>query len=214
MRGSESRRSLEESLQLLGLESVDILWIHDPEGPDDRFEEAMAGAVPELNRLKAEGLISAWGVGSKDSALLKRFVDEADPDLLMLAGRYTLLEQEEIGLISACQEKGIGVVAVGIFNSGILARSDPPEDVWYEYGPAPAPVLHRARRLAAAAADHGIPLPAAALAFPGRHPAMVNTMVGMRTAEHVERNLNLLTIEIPEEFWTDLQARGLLKEDA
>lgn len=206
-------RSLEESLDRLGLDSVDILWIHDPEEPEDRFDEALAGAVPALNQLREEGVISAWGIGSKDPAMLRRFVDHADPDLIMLAGRYTLLEQEQQGLMSACLAHDVGVVAVGIFNSGLLAREEPAADAWYEYGPAPAPMLQRARALAGVAREHGVSLPGAALAFPARHPAVVNVMAGVRSPAHVERNLALCTAEVPEEFWHDLQARGLLKEE-
>lgn len=206
------RCSLEASLDRLGVDFVDILWIHDPEEPTDRFDEAIAGAVPELNRLRDEGVISAWGVGSKDPAMLRRFVDQAGPDLVMLAGRYTLLEQEREGLMAACHEQGVGVVAVGIFNSGLLARPKPAEDAWYEYGPAPEWALDRARGLAVVASEHGVSLPEAALQFPWRHPAVVNVMAGMRTPAHVKSNLELATAKIPEAFWNDLQARGLLKE--
>lgn len=208
-----TQKSLEESLVRLGLDSVDILWIHDPEEPDDRFDEALHGAVPALERLRDEGVISAWGVGSKDASMLKRFVDRARPDLIMLAGRYTLLEQEEVGLMSACRENGVGVVAVGVFNSGLLARDEPPAGAWYEYGPAPAHILTRARSLASVAREHEVSLPGAALAFPLRHPAVVNVMAGMRSPSQVERNIELLTEDIPQEFWADLQTRGLLKDD-
>lgn len=209
-----TRQSLEESLERLGLEAVDILWIHDPEEPDDRFGEALAGAVPALESLREEGIISAWGVGSKDAAMLKRFVDQASPDLIMLAGRYTLLEQEDVGLMSACWENGVGVVAVGVFNSGLLARDEPAADAWYEYGPAPAHILAKARSLASAAREHGVSLPGAALAFPERHSAVINVMSGVRSPSHVERNIELTAVGIPEEFWNDLRARGLLKEEA
>lgn len=206
------RQSLEASLERLEMASVDILWIHDPEEPTDRFEEALAGAVPELNRLRDQGRIAAWGVGSKDANMLKRFVDQASPDLIMLAGRYTLLEQERVGLMSACLGKQVGVVAVGVFNSGLLARDEPPADAWYEYGQAPESVLERARELAKVARAHDVRLPAAALAFPWRHPAVVNVMAGMRSSEQVKRNHALASSDIPEAFWSELQARGLVKE--
>lgn len=206
------RRSLEESLVRLGTDGVDILWIHDPEEPTDRFDEAVRGAVPELSRLRDEGVISAWGIGSKDATMLRRFVEQANPDLIMLAGRYTLLEQEQVGLMSACLRNAVGVVAVGAFNSGLLAHDEPPTDAWYEYGPAPQHILKRARQLAAVARQHGIRLPAAALAFPKRHPAVVNVMAGMRSPAHVETNLTLGASSIPEDFWKELQAQGLLKE--
>ncbi|WP_447956675.1 aldo/keto reductase [Vreelandella sp. EE7] len=206
-------RSLEASLGRLGLEAVDILWIHDPEEPTDRFSEALGGAVPMLERLRDEGVIKAWGVGSKDAAMLRRFVDHANPDLIMLAGRYTLLEQEQAGLMTACHAKGVGVVAVGVFNSGLLAREEPPADAWYEYGPAPQWALDRAHRLAKLARDHGVSLPEAALQFPRRHPAVVNVMAGMRSAAQVQGNLALASSSIPEAFWNDLQAQGLLQEE-
>lgn len=207
------QRSLEESLGRLKLDAVDILWVHDPEEPTDRFDEAISGAVPMLNRLRDEGVISAWGIGSKDANMLRRFVDHSNPDLIMLAGRYTLLEQEQVGLMSACQAKGIGVIAVGVFNSGLLAREEPPVDAWYEYGPAPKWALDRARLMAEVARQHGLSLPEAALNFPKRHPAVVNVMAGMRSVAQVEKNLALVSSEIPEAFWNDLRAQGLLKEE-
>ena len=188
------QRSLEESLSRLKLDAVDILWIHDPEEPTDRFDEAISGAVPMLNRLRDEGVISAWGIGSKDANMLRRFV-------------------EQVGLMSACQAKGIGVIAVGVFNSGLLAREEPPVDAWYEYGPAPKWALDRARLMAEVARQHGVSLPEAALNFPKRHPAVVNVMAGMRSVAQVEKNLALVSSEIPEAFWNDLRAQGLLKEE-
>jgi D-threo-aldose 1-dehydrogenase len=208
------QRSLEESLARLGVAGVDIVWLHDPEEPDDRFDEAVRGAVPALNRMKDQGVIAAWGVGSKDPSMIKRFVEACDPDLVMVAGRYTLLEQEQVGLMSACRERGVGVVAVGVFNSGLLAHDDPPDDAWYEYSPAPRSVVNRAQALAAVAREHGVSLPRAALAFPLRHPAVVNVTVGMRSREHVERNCALFAEDVPEEFWAALRSRGLLEEDS
>ncbi|MBB4932316.1 D-threo-aldose 1-dehydrogenase [Lipingzhangella halophila] len=207
------RKSLAESLERLGLDRVDIVWLHDPEEPDDRFDEAIRGAVPALDQLRDEGVISAWGVGSKDPSMIKRFVDASDPDLVMVAGRYTLLEQETVGLMSACRERGVGVVAVGVFNSGLLAQDEPPADAWYEYAPAPPHVVARARALASVAREHGVSLPRAALTFPRRHPAVVNVTAGMRSREHVARNRALSTNDVPDEFWADLRARGLLEED-
>ncbi|RNL85299.1 aldo/keto reductase [Halostreptopolyspora alba] len=207
------RRCLAESLERLGLDRVDIVWLHDPEEPDDRFDEAIRGAVPALDQLRDEGTISAWGVGSKDPSMIKRFVDAADPDLVMVAGRYTLLEQERVGLMSTCHARGVGVVAVGVFNSGLLAHDEPPADAWYEYAPAPPHVTARARALASVAREHGVSLPRAALAFPRRHPAVVNVTAGMRSREHVAQNCALVTNDVPDEFWADLRARGLLEED-
>ncbi len=207
------RRCLSESLERLGLDRVDIVWLHDPEEPEDRFDEAASGAVPALERLRDEGVISAWGVGSKDPSMIRRFVDNCDPDLVMVAGRYTLLERETVGLMSACRDQGVGVVAVGVFNSGLLARDEPPTDAWYEYAPAPPHVVARARALAQVAHEYGVSLPQAALAFPRRHPAVVNVNAGMRSREHVERNTALVTQGVPDDFWAELRARGVLTED-
>ena len=202
------RRSIEESLQRLGLDRIDIVWIHDPEDPSDRFDEAWHGAVPALESLREEGVIRAWGVGSKDPTTLRRFVDHTAPDLLMVAGRHTLIEQQP-ELLDACQRQHVGVVAVGVFNSGLLARNRPRDDAWYEYGPAPEHLIIRARRIADIAERHGVTLPGAALAYPRRHPAVVNVMAGMRSADQVRRNVSLHECSIPGGFWKELHAEGL-----
>ncbi|MBR8742972.1 aldo/keto reductase [Nocardiopsis sp. MG754419] len=207
-------RGLEGSLARLGTDRVDVVWIHDPEEDEDRCDQALREAVPALERLRDEGVIAAWGVGSKDTATLLRFVVESAPDLVMAAGRYTLLEQEPAGLMRACRDHRVGVVAVGVFNSGLLAHDDPPEDAWYEYAPAPTAVRTRARALARVARRHGVRLPAAALAFPGRHPAVVNVTVGARTAAEIDTDHSLFATPVPEAFWTELRSRGLLKEEA
>lgn len=208
--GAGMRRSLEESLKRLGLDRVDILWIHDPEETEDQTDIALASGAPELERMRQEGLFSAWGVGSKDAAVLRRFVDESTPDLLMVSGRHTLLEQDQVGLMGRCLDQGVGVVAVSVFNSGVLASPWPKDGVWYEYGPAPREVLERARTLARIAEGYGIDLPTAALQFPLRHPAVVNVTVGMRTADHVTSNLHRAGTAVPEAFWDQLHRDGLL----
>ena len=136
-------RSVEESLTRLGLDRIDILYIHDP---DDHWDEAISGAVPALQELRSQGVIGAWGAGMNQSAMLTRFVREADPDLVMCAGRYTLLEQGALDdLIPACLERGTRIVAAGIFNSGLLAREWPADDATYDYDQAPAALIQRAR---------------------------------------------------------------------
>lgn len=212
--GAGMRRSLEESLGRLGLDRVDILWIHDPEEAEDLTDVALASGAPELERMREEGLLRAWGVGSKDAAVLRRFVDESTPDLLMVSGRHTLLEQEQAGLMGRCLDQGVGVVAVSVFNSGVLASAWPEDGVWYEYGPAPREVLERARALARVAEEYGIDLPTAALHFPLRHPAVVNVTVGMRTADHVSSNLRRAEAAVPEAFWDRLHRDGLLPAGA
>ncbi|MGC5011117.1 aldo/keto reductase [Streptosporangium sp. DT93] len=200
------RRSLEESLERLGLESADLVLIHDP---DDHWEQAVSEAYPALAELRDAGVVKAIGVGMNQTAMLARFVRETGVDLVMLAGRYTLLDrsgQEE--LLPLCQERGVSVLAAGVFNSGLLATHDPSGT--YDYAPAPGPLLERARRVASVCERHGVTLPQAALAFPLRHPAVVSVVVGARSADEVVRNAALTARPVPEDLWSDLAAEGLI----
>jgi len=209
--GDGIRRSIEESLERLGLDKIDIAFIHDP---DDFWTEAIDGAVPMLNQLRDEGIIGAWGAGMNQAEMLTRFVRETDIDLVMQAGRYTLLEQggrEE--LIPECERRGVGIVNVGVFNSGILANEDPLAQAKYNYEDAPAPIVEKAQKLAELATAHGTTLPAAALAFSYRDPAVTNVTVGMRTADQVRRNTELFRQPVPDAFWADALAAGLLAVD-
>jgi len=205
------RRSIEESLTRLRLDRVDIVYIHDP---DDYWQDALDGAVPELNRLRDEGVIGAWGAGMNQAEMLTRFVRDTDIDVVMQAGRYTLLEQGgRDELIPAAASRGVGVVNVGVFNSGILANADPRQQAKYNYEDAPREVLDKAEKLAALATAHGTSLPAAAVQFSLRDPAITNVTLGMRTAEQVERNVALAHAEVPEAFWAAAVADGLLAVD-
>ncbi|MEJ5867209.1 aldo/keto reductase [Pseudokineococcus sp. 5B2Z-1] len=202
-------RSVEESLRRTGLDRLDVVLVHDP---DDHWEQASREAVPALVQLREEGVVGAVGAGMNQSAMLSRFLRETDVDVVMLAGRYTLLEQGALDdVLPAALETGRSVIAVGAFNSGLLARSDVPDDATYDYAQAPPSVLERARLLARVCAEHGTSLPAAALAFPLRHPAVVDVALGMRSPEEVRRNLALLAEEVPVDLWADLEQRGLLR---
>jgi D-threo-aldose 1-dehydrogenase len=202
------RRSLEASLERLGLDRVDVVLVHDP---DDHYDEASREAVPALCALREEGVIGAVGVGMNDSGMLARFVAETDVDVVMCAGRYSLLEQPALGdLMPLATERRVGVIAVGVFNSGLLARADVPDDATYDYAPAPAPVLDRARRLAAACREHGTTLPAAALHLALSHPAVVAVGLGMAGPEQVREDVALLAAPPPASLWADLVDRGLL----
>lgn len=198
------RRSHAESLERLGLERVDILFAHDPEeGPT---EQAFAEGLPALARMREEGLVRAVGVGSKDVAVLLRAVRTGLIDLVMLSGRYTLLEQagaEE--LLDACVQHGVGIVAVSVFNSGLLAQHQVPENATYEYAQAPAALLARARELASIAERHGVTLPDLAVQYPLRHPAVASVVLGMRTAAQVRSNAERMNVEIPAEAWADVE---------
>jgi D-threo-aldose 1-dehydrogenase len=200
------RRSLEESLERMGLDSVDVALVHDP---DDHWEQAAGETVPALAELRDQGVIKAVGIGMNQSEMLARFVRETDVDVVLLAGRYTLLDQSGgAELLPLCEERGVAVFAAGVFNSGLLATDDPHGT--YDYLPAPEPLIDRARRIAAVCARHGVTLPQAALAFPGRHPAVASVIVGMRSAKEVETNTALAATPVPDDLWKDLTTESLL----
>lgn len=201
-------RSIEESLQRLDTDRIDIVYIHDP---DDYWAEAVQGAVPTLSALRDEGVIGAWGAGMNHSQMLHRFVTETDIDVVMLAGRYTLLEQGAAAdLLPACEKHEVGVVNVGIFNSGLLSKERPASNATYNYAPAPQELLDRANLLADICDSHGTTLPAAALQYPYRHPAVTSVVLGMRTPEQVKQNLDLAAQTVPEALWDDLREHGLI----
>jgi D-threo-aldose 1-dehydrogenase len=206
------RRSVEESLQRLGLDRVDIVYLHDP---DDHLEQVLAAGYPALEQLRDEGVVAAIGAGMNQTPILSELARNTDVDLLMLAGRYTLLEQGALeDLLPVCERRGIGVVVAGVFNSGLLALEKPPEDATYNYARAPADVLDRARRIADVCERHGTTLPEAAIAFPLGHPAVVSVCIGARSAEQVRRNARLLGAQIPEDLWHELREQGLLDAQA
>lgn len=203
------RSSLEESLERLGLDSVDILYLHDPDVYG--LEAGINEALPALEKMRLEGLVRAIGVGANTSEALLACVERADLDLIMLAGRYTLLEQPAlVDLLPACLERKVGVVNVGVFNSGLLASSTIRDDAHYNYQPAPQPVLNHARRLAAVCAEYDIELPSAAIQFSLRHPAVETVVVGARTARQIQQNIRSMDAKIPEELWSALAREGLV----
>lgn len=197
------RRSHAESLQRLGLDRVDILFAHDPEeGPT---EQAFAEGLPTLAAMREEGTVRAVGVGSKDAEVLTRAVRTGLIDLVMLSGRYTLIEQESSReLLAACNEHQVGIVAVSVFNSGLLAQHQVPDGATYEYGPAPAHVLERARELARIAERHGVTLPDLAVQFPLRHPMVASVVLGMRTGSHVRSNTQRMQRPVPAAAWDEI----------
>jgi D-threo-aldose 1-dehydrogenase len=190
------RRGLDESLTRLGLDHVDILYLHDPDESGD-LETALTSAIPALARMRDEGLVRAVGIGSKDVDAITRAVRTDMLDLAMVAGRYTLLEQDEVGLVEECALHGVGIVAAGVFNSGLLATSHVAAGATYE-------VLERARRLAEACAEFAVELPAAAIQFPLRNPTVVTVVVGAQTGEQVRQNADRLTSDVPDELWDRL----------
>ncbi|GGM08033.1 aldo/keto reductase [Dactylosporangium sucinum] len=202
------RRSIDESLTRLGLDRLDVALLHDPEGHAD---VAFGEGWRALAELRDEGIVTALGAGSKDAAVLTRFVRECGPDVVMVAGRFTLLEQparEE--LLPACAEHGVGVLNAGVFNSGLLAEAEPHDGLPYEYGTAPGALVERARAIAARCAEHGTSLPAAALAFAGSDPAVRSVVVGADAPEQVRRNAALFAAPPPAGLWPALREGGLL----
>jgi len=203
------RRSLEASLTRLGLDRVDIVYLHDPDG---HAEQVFGQAYPALERLRAEGVVGAIGAGMNQTAMLTRFVRETDVDVVLLAGRYTLLDQQGLAeLLPEAVRRGVSVVAGGVFNSGLLA--DPRSCPSYDYGPAPAEVLRRALRLEEVCERHGVPLRAAAARFPLGHPAVTGILVGVRSPDQILDAVEQFHRSIPGALWEDLRSAGLLDAD-
>ena len=206
------RASLDASLERLGLDHVDTVLIHDP---NEHAQQALTTAVPALTALRDQGVIGSVGVGNRDTALLTRFVRETDIDVVMLAGRYTLLDQSALDdLLPACLEHAVTVLNAAIFNSGILAQARPDAYARFEYGAAPPRVLKRAAAIAAICASYHTSLPAAAMAFSAAHPAVTAIVVGADDAQQVRDNSALLAWPPPAALWDDLVSAGLLRADA
>ncbi|WP_328752891.1 aldo/keto reductase [Streptomyces sp. NBC_00285] len=205
-------RSIDDTLTRTGLDRLDIVYLHDP---DDHWPQAADEAMPTLADLRDQGVIGAIGAGMNQSAMLARFLRETAADVVMLAGRYTLLDQTALDdVLPAAQETGKSVVAVGVFNSGLLSRDRPTEDLKYNYQDSPTDLVTRARTIAEVCEAHGTTLPAAAIAFPLTHPSTVNVTLGMRNPDQVTRNAELHRSTIPEALWDDLRSQGLIRSDA
>jgi D-threo-aldose 1-dehydrogenase len=205
-------RSLEQSLGRLGLDRIDIAYLHDP---DEHRAEVLADAYPALEELRAQGMVSAIGAGMNQAEMLADFARHTDMDVLMLAGRYTLLEQSALDdLLPVCSERGVGIVAAGVFNSGLLARARPPDQARYNYVEASPALVNRAREIASICDRHGTSLPAVALRFPFGHPSVVSVCVGARRPDQVAQNVALYRSRVPAAVWVDLKDSGLLRRDA
>jgi D-threo-aldose 1-dehydrogenase len=204
--------SLESSLERLALDRVDLLLVHDP---DEHYREALDGAFPALEELRSQGVITSYGAGMNQSAMLADFARETDLDVVMLAGRYTLFEQGALDdLLPECQARGVSVIAAGVFNSGLLARPRPRQDVTYNYEAAPPELVARVHRIADVLERHGTSLPVAAAQFVLAHPAVATVCLGARSAAQVERNAALFDDPVPDAAWSELVSEGLLRPDA
>jgi D-threo-aldose 1-dehydrogenase len=201
-------RSVGESLERLGLDDIDILYLHDP---DDHWEAAATTGIDALIELREQGVVRAIGAGMNQSAMLTEFVRRCDVDIVMLAGRYTLLDQSAgEDLLPIAADRGIAVVAAGVYNSGLLSRETVPDDAYYEYQPAPEHLVARARGIAEVCAQYGVTLPQAAVQFPLRHPAVMSVVVGARDAAQATGSLERYDAKVPAELWVELEESGYL----
>jgi D-threo-aldose 1-dehydrogenase len=196
------RRSLEDSLERLDVAGVDLVHLHDPDG---HLAQAAAEAYPELVRARDEGLVRAIGVGTNSADVASYLMDRVDLDVVLLAGRYTLLDRSGLALLDRAAERGVAVIAAGVFNSGLLA--DPRPGATYDYGPADDALLGRALQLRQICQQYDVPLRAAAINWPARHPAVASVLVGVRSAAEVEDALAMTAVDIPESLWDELSAR-------
>lgn len=201
-------RAVEQSLDRLGLDRIDIALVHDP---DDHEREALEGAFPALSELRDQGVIRSFGAGMNQSAMLARFVRETDADVMMVAGRWTLLDRSAADdLLPLAGEHGVTVLAAAVFNSGILATDAPGQVATFDYGPADRAIIERAQAIARVAHRHGTTLPELAAQYPLTHPAVAAVVMGGASAEQVARNSGLVARPVGDAAWRELRDRGLI----
>jgi D-threo-aldose 1-dehydrogenase len=218
------RRSLDDSLQRLGLAQVDIVYVHDidrathGEAHPRRLADALNGGLPALAQLKASGAIGAYGLGVNDVAICLDVLRYADVDLILLAGRYTLLDQSALAeLLPECLRRGVAIVLGGPFNSGILATGARPADgsaPYFNYALATPAIIDRVAAIERICTQFDVPLKAAALQFPRAHPAVVSVIPGARSLAEFDDNLRLARSPIPAAFWQTLNDLGLVAAEA
>ncbi len=215
-------RSLEFSLERLGVDRVDILFGHDldifnhgtQDTLDAKLAEFMEGGHKALVELREQGVIKAFGTGVNEWQSAQWVAERGDPDIFLLAGRYTLLEQEALNsFLPLCTKRGIGIVVGGAYNSGILATGPRP-GAFYNYDPAPQEILDRVGRIQSVCEDHGVRLVDAAYRFPLLHPAVVSVIPGGQGVAEMNSNVQAAKAQIPAALWEDLKAQGLMRSDA
>src|SRR5215212_7577480 len=214
-------RSVEQSLLRLGTDRLDLLlihdvdvWTHGVDAIEDRFREAMAGAYVALDRLRAKGVVAGIGVGVNEAEMCVRFAQAGSFDTMLLAGRYSLLEQPALAdFLPLAEQQGIGVLLGGVFNSGILATGAI-QGAKYNYRDAPPHILAKVADIQRVCDAHGVALPTAALHFALGHPAVASVVLGAQSPQEVERNVAALSSQVPSALWTDLKAQHLLDMDA
>jgi D-threo-aldose 1-dehydrogenase len=214
-------RSVEQSLLRLGTDRLDLLlihdvdvWTHGVDAIEDRFREAMAGAYVALDQLRSEGVVAGIGIGVNEAEMCVRFALAGSFDTMLLAGRYSLLEQPALAqFLPLAQQQGMGVLLGGVFNSGILA-SGAVAGAKYNYQDAPPQILEKVARIQRVCDAHGVALPTAALHFALGHPAVASVVLGAQSPQEVERNVASLASVVPAALWSDLKAEQLLDADA
>jgi len=218
-------RSFEASLERLGVDDVDVLFVHDidvfthksMDARDQRIGELMAkgrGGYHALLKLRDQQVIKAFGAGINEWEAGEILAKQGDFDIFLLAGRYTLLEQEALeSFLPLCVARGIGIVIGGAFNSGILA-SGPKPGAFYDYEPAPQSIIDRVGAIQDVCSRSGVRLPEAALRFVLAHPAVVTVVAGMSRPEEINLNVRTLDAKISQVLWADLKAEGYLRKDA
>jgi len=207
-------RAVEESLERHHLGHAEILYLHDPD-VENLEDEAIATAFPTLMELKEQGIVKAIGTGMNQWEMPLRFLQEFDLDVILLAGRYTLLDQVAYPeFLPFCERKGVKVVTGGPFNSGILAAADLDQPVWFNYQRAAPEWIDKARALKAICGRHGVDLRAAALQFPLAHPAVACVIPGAASPQQVEENAALIRVDCPADLWAEMKHDGLIPADA
>lgn len=210
-------RSLELSYARLGLNRIDILYVHDigaythgAERNAFHFKALMDSGLKALEELKSSGTIKAYGLGVNEVPICLDVMKHASIDCILLAGRYTLLDRTAVEeLLPLCLERNTSIVAGGVFNSGILATGAV-EGAHFDYMPASNDVLARVRALAELASAHGVPLAAAAVQFPRRHPAVASVLIGTAKPSSLRRNAELLGTPVPDAFYAEASTYSLV----
>lgn len=201
-------RSIDESLARLGADRIDIAYLHDP---DDHWDAASTTGVDTLIELREQGVLGAIGAGMNQSAMLAEFVRRCDVDVVMAAGRYTLIDQSAAEeLLPLAVERGIAVVAAAVYNSGLLSSDAPAAGARFDYREAGDDVVARAQQLAEICGRHGVALPEAAIAFPLRHEAVRSVVAGMRSPAQAASTVERYEATVPEALWAELAERGLI----
>jgi D-threo-aldose 1-dehydrogenase len=202
------KRSLDESLKRLGVDQIDIALMHDAE---NHISEAINIAYPVLADLKRQGIIKAIGIGINFCDVAIEIMKNVDLDIVLLAGRYTLLDQSaQNKLLPYALERRVDITIGGVFNSGVLA--DPKPGATFEYLPASDEIIKKAQEIGAFLKNLGIPLTAAALQFPLRHPAVTSVLTGSRNSKELLANAADFDLELPEDIWNQLENAGLIEK--